>query len=211
MTSANPSQTRDRLLDAAERLFGEKGVGEVSLRDITREADANLAAVNYHFGSRDGLLREVFLRRLRPLNEERIALLDKASPGLAPILQAFVGPTLRMCREHPEFMRLASRTHLEPVLGEDTCHLEESRFPELIARFREALIQTLPDKPPGEIWWGMDFLIGALLHTWASWEEVEQLSGGEATYGSDTMMVERLVAFGVAGLSAIPDTGRGEE
>ena len=74
---APTSDTRDRILDAAERLFVEHGFDGTSMRMITGAANANLAAVNYHFGSKDALVQEVFRRRLADLNERRIAALDR--------------------------------------------------------------------------------------------------------------------------------------
>ena len=70
--------TRERILNAAELLFVEQGFEATSLRQITTKAAANLAAVNYHFGSKQALIREVFERRLRVLNAERLAQLDAA-------------------------------------------------------------------------------------------------------------------------------------
>ena len=82
--------TKDRILDAAEGLFAQQGFSATSLRAITAQAGVNLAAVNYHFGSKDGLLEAVFVRRLGPLNDERLALLDEAesTPGGASRLRS---------------------------------------------------------------------------------------------------------------------------
>ena len=71
-----PVDTKTLILDTAERLFSEHGIDAVSLRAITTEAGVNLAAINYHFRSKDLLVKEVFARRIRPLNEERLVLLD---------------------------------------------------------------------------------------------------------------------------------------
>ena len=76
MESQAPSTTKDRLLDAAEELFSSRGIDATSLRAITSAAEVNLASVNYHFGSKDGLVKTVFIRRLEPLNNERLELLD---------------------------------------------------------------------------------------------------------------------------------------
>src|SRR5437773_5832038 len=96
-----PSDTRSRILDVAEELFGERGLGRVSIRDITRAAKANLAAINYHFGSKEDLVAAVFERRVVPVNQARLAALDKVekaagrrSPKLEDILQAFIRPAV---------------------------------------------------------------------------------------------------------------------
>ena len=77
------TDTKNDLLEAAEKLFAEHGFARSSLRAITREAGANLASVNYHFGSKEGLVRAVFARRLEPLNQERLALLDRCLESAA--------------------------------------------------------------------------------------------------------------------------------
>ena len=107
--------TRERILDAAEDLFAEQGFA-TSLRSITASAEVNLAAVNYHFGSKEALIQEVFARRLGPLNAERLRLLDTIEAGsdirLERIVEAFVGPALRMSH-NPRgavFMRLFGHT-----------------------------------------------------------------------------------------------------
>ena len=105
---ASEATTRDRLLDAAEALFSEKGIRGASMREITGRASANLAAINYHFGSKEELLREIVMRRARVLFDERIKLLDRAeeaaggqAPTVSAIVQAFVGPMFRHFGQDP--------------------------------------------------------------------------------------------------------------
>src|ERR1700724_3076730 len=88
--------TKTRILDAAEKLFGEKGFDTTSLRDITAEADVNLAAVNYHFQSKDSLIDAVIKRRIEPMNQRRLAMLANAGPNptLEQILLAFITPVV---------------------------------------------------------------------------------------------------------------------
>src|SRR5579863_9327890 len=95
--------TKDRLLDAAERLFAQHGIEATSLRVITREAGVNLAAVNYHFQSKEALMHAVIARRLDPINEKRLAMLDacEAKAGEGPlavdeVLHALLGPIFEM-------------------------------------------------------------------------------------------------------------------
>src|SRR6185295_10355812 len=94
--------TRSRILDVAEELFGERGIDRVSIRDITRKAKANLAAINYHFGSKEDLIAAVFERRIVPLNQARLCALDLVEktaaargPKLESILGAFIRPALQ--------------------------------------------------------------------------------------------------------------------
>src|SRR5688572_26196161 len=100
------ADTRGRLLDAAERLFAAKGFEATSLRDVTAKAKANLAAVNYHFGSKEALVRAVFERRLGEVNRRRLALLDgigRVRPAPEQILHAFIAPTFDLMKEAPHF------------------------------------------------------------------------------------------------------------
>ncbi|HMC58416.1 MAG TPA: helix-turn-helix domain-containing protein, partial [Candidatus Solibacter sp.] len=90
--------TKQKILDTAERLFGEQGYDATSLRHIIAEAGVNLAAVHYHFGSKEELLDEVVVRRAGPVNEARIAMLDRLEAAEGPpvvekVLEAFLLPT----------------------------------------------------------------------------------------------------------------------
>src|SRR5437879_12891651 len=95
--------TRTAILSAAERLYADRGFADVTLRDIVAAADVNLAAVNYHFGSKDELIAELFVTRSLATNRERLNELkaaEEAGGGRAnidSILRALVGPTLRGC------------------------------------------------------------------------------------------------------------------
>jgi AcrR family transcriptional regulator len=200
--------TKERLLDAAEQLFAEYGIDATSMRDLTTQAAANLASVNYHFGSKEGMVKALLERRLKPLNDERMRLLDlaesaagRSSPTLESILHAFVAPTIRSCREHPHFMRLMARLQLTPNPDLRNWMLQ-TQFTKLIERMEKTLARALPHVPVAELYWRMSFLVGAVCHTWTSVHDVEVLSGGKAAFTSDEEMIERLVTFGSAGLRA---------
>src|SRR5580692_187637 len=93
---AKPADTKTRILDAAEKLFGKNGFDATSLRDITADADVNLAAVNYHFQTKDSLIDAVIARRIEPVNRKRLELLESAgpNPNIEQILIAFLAPVL---------------------------------------------------------------------------------------------------------------------
>jgi AcrR family transcriptional regulator len=218
-TNGTPG-TKDRILDAAEKLFSDQGFTGTSLRAITTEANVNLAAVNYHFGTKDGLMEAVFERRLAPLNQERIALLDALeasdeNPPLERILEAFVGPPLRLrCdtdRGGPMFMRLLGRTLTEPSQGVHEIFVRQ--FAEIAARFTPALERALPSLPLDEIFWKMHFAIGTMAHTMCDTFRLKLLSAGRCDAGEDIdATVRRLVSFIAAGLRAPVPTGtRGVE
>ncbi len=114
-------QTRSAILAAAERLYADRGFGDVTLRDIVAAANVNLAAVNYHFGSKDELIAELFVTRSLATNRERLNELKAAEEkgggraAIEAILRALVGPTLRGCLG-PDQRRLDRRALHDPRL-----------------------------------------------------------------------------------------------
>ena len=159
---------RELLLDTAERLFAEGGVGATSVRAITTAAGANVAAINYYFGSREGLLRALISRRLVPLNQERLhrlATTGAGTPSVAEILEALAAPAIDLCFEHPYFARLASRLRAEL----DTSLWQEYRSHqvEVTERFREAFQAALPELSAEEISTRLHYVLGGLQHLWA--------------------------------------------
>lgn len=202
------TDTRESLLDAAEKLFSEHGIQAASLRQITQEASANLAAVNYHFGSKDGLVRAVFSRRLRPMNDERLRQLElvdlDAEDAVEQILTAFLEPLLRLVSEKPEgvrgFARLMGRAFSEPSEEVRTIILEEIR--ETIDRFMAAFRQVLPHLTEGELMWRFHFLGGAMGHTVSCSYVLERYSGGNCHTKDPDEILDQLVRFLAAGMRA---------
>ncbi|MFQ5655535.1 MAG: TetR/AcrR family transcriptional regulator [Planctomycetota bacterium] len=181
------ADTKDRILDAAERCFAEAGFNGTSLRTVTARAGVNLAAVHYHFGSKDGLFQAVFCRRLGPLNEERLLLLrecearaGRGAPHLEGVLEAFVTPVINLAhdpsRGGPSFVRLVGRLYSEP--GERWKEIFLSQFQEVKQRFGEALGRALPDLPQAALFWRMHFAVGALAQTLLDTHRLDTISGG---------------------------------
>ena len=149
MSQISETTTRERILDVAERLFAESGFEATSLRQITTDADANLAAVNYHFGSKDELIRQVLARRIGQLNAQRMQMLDDVEadsgpegPTVEQIVESFVGPPVRMA-EHPDgrvFRRLVGQAHAQPDHG--LTEFIVGQFRDVAIRFAAALQAT---------------------------------------------------------------------
>ncbi len=203
-------ETPNRLLDAAENLFAQHGLEGTSLRAITTEAGANLAAVNYHFQSKEGLIAAVFQRRIEPLNKERLRLLDEAlavaapkPPSLETILQAFLAPALlmRVALEPGgvHCLRLLGRVFSEPseikvqVLGQ---------FRPTMERFLEALALVLPDLPHPELLWRLHFFIGSMAHTCAAGDLIQVMSSGACDADDVEGILRRLTSYAAAGFRA---------
>jgi AcrR family transcriptional regulator len=199
--------TRESLLDAAESLFSEHGIQAASLRAITQRAGANLAGVHYHFGSKEGLVRAVFSRRLKPLNEERLRLLDAVPPeecGVEQVLHAFMAPLLRAAREKTEsarsFGRLMGRAFSEP--SEEVRALVSEEFAETVGRFLATLARLLPYLPEQELMWRFHFAAGAMAHTVSCGYLLEKYSGGLCHPSNGDEALDYLVSFLAAGLRA---------
>lgn len=195
--------TRQRLLDAAERMFAAKGFEATSLRDVTSRARANLAAVNYHFGSKEALIRAVFERRLGEVNRRRISLLGgtgRGRPAPEQILHAFIAPTMDLMKEAPHFVQLMGRCQAEP---DSPVHdFVTSRCREVADQFRRALTAALPRVPVEDLFWRMHFVMGALVHTWTCHRDLERISAGRCSMKDEESVTRKLIEFGAAGLRA---------
>lgn len=209
-------QTRVAVLDAAERLFAERGVDGVSVRDIITAAGANLGAVNYHFGSKNQLVMEVFARRLAPLNQARVARLDalekaagKHPVALSQIIEAFADPNLASAgawQGHGEtVMLLLGRCFAEP--NPELKAWVEQQFAEVARRYDDAILRTLPALTRRDIFWGMNFFVGALHHGENVWMRFDQFphpgeNAAAGAHSSREEFIHRLTAFVTAGMQA---------
>jgi AcrR family transcriptional regulator len=196
--------TKDKLLDIAERLFGEQGYEATSLRHVIFEAGANLAAVHYHFGSKEELLDAIVVRGATPLNEERIALLDRyekeAAPNPVPVenvLRAILWPTFRLTERNPQFVKLMGRLHGEGLMPA----MVKRHFQPLVERFLGALRRSLPDLPEDELIWRVQFMFGGMAQVLRG-PQLIQASGGALEPGNAEEIAERLVNFMAAGFQA---------
>ena len=199
----------DRILTAAEKLFGEFGYRSVSLRQVTDEAGVNLAAVNYHFGSKEELYRQILRRRLAPLNRERLELLTQAQQlagdqpvPLPAILDTFIRPLMRRAADAAPggsaFLRLISRDLVDPQPFMKVELLRE--FEPLVARYSSALHQALPGLPSIELFWRLQFTIGALLYLAARHHDLGQAARGLHPDENVDSCIRHLVQFCAAGL-----------
>jgi AcrR family transcriptional regulator len=202
---------KERILDAAEGLFARHGFYGVSVRDITEAAEVDVALVNYHFGSKRELFAAVFQRRAEMLNPERLARLEEvrraALPGvptLEEIVNSFTYPLLeRSARGGPgwkSYFALVAQVNNSPEWGPV---LMTQYFDPLVARFIEALREALPDCALREIYWGYQFLTGALTITFAETGRIDKLSGGLCKSSDLDSVHERLPPYVAAGFRAI--------
>ena len=204
-----PIDTRERILDVAERLFGERGFPATPLRDITAEAGVNIASVNYHFGSKEGLLAEVLERRLKPINARRLELLDAVEerggdepPELEAVIRAFLSPPFHSLRvwgaDGQGFLRLVGRIHSET--NEDFRATFVKQFDEVFKRFTAALRRALPNLDDADLSWRMLFIVGSMAFT-MSWGPTLVASGSGAAHAPEDVL-ESLVLYAAAGMAA---------
>jgi len=207
-----PHETRTRILDAAEELFMQHGFEGTSMRTLTSKAGVNLAAVNYHFGSKDALIEAVFRRRLDPINAARIAELDRlegaaggGSPGADAIIRAFLRASLVMVEDVKgggrNFSRLLGRAYTEP--SKPVRALIGQLYAPTMSRYKSAFERALPDLPKEELIWRMHFMFGTLAYTLAATDTVQLIAGCKPEDRYDARLLEeRLTVFLLAGLVA---------
>ncbi|MBI1786091.1 MAG: TetR/AcrR family transcriptional regulator [Acidobacteria bacterium] len=206
--SAARVDTKQRILDTAERLFAEQGLAATSLREIIGQAQVNLAAIHYHFGSKEDLIEAVVLRRVEPVNRERLAMLDACEAAAADralpiegVIEAFIVPTLRVATDPARggrpFVRLMGRLHTEST--DLIALLFQKHFGVVIRRFAAAAVRAVPEAPREEIFWRMYFAVGAMAHTLVCTEEIKAISGGLCDTSDMDGMARRMIRFLAAG------------
>ena len=203
--------TRERILSSAETLFAECGFETVSLRDITGAAGANVAAVNYHFGSKERLIDAVVERHVVPINHERLKLLDRLevshAEGVIPIeeiLRAFLSPVLRQISSGKMSEELFGK-FMGRLIGERGYKLPESvrpLFSLMARRFTAALRESVPSLSEEAALWRMHFSFGVMSNTLTHGDTLRQISGGRAGNPSTGNIFEKIIEFCSAGIRA---------
>jgi AcrR family transcriptional regulator len=202
-------QTRTAILAAAERLYADRGFGDVTLRDIVSEANVNLAAVNYHFGSKDELIAELFVTRSLALNKERLRELREAEEAgngradIADILRALVGPTLRGCLG-PENQRSTPARFMIRVSIESVPAIRRIRNREIdhLRKFVSAMKRSLPDRSDVDLHWGLHFALAMAQQTVRDSERLTKLSEGKCDVDDVEGVISRVVDVAVMGLTS---------
>jgi AcrR family transcriptional regulator len=201
------SDTKQRILDSAERLFAENGFDSTSLRTIIADAKVNLAAIHYHYHSKEALLDAVILRRLEPINRQRLEMLEACeraagdgSPSLEAIIEAFLAPAFRVAldQDGTSFPRLMGRIFTEKSLVPSM----KQHMGEMIRRFTQALQNAAPQLPLEEVFWRIQFMGGAMALTLLRGKDLESLSDGLCDASDVEGTLQRLVDFAAAGFRA---------
>src|SRR3982751_1689149 len=216
LASSASVATQARILDAAETLFMEPGFEPTSLRQLPSAAGVNLAAVNYHFGSKEELFQAVLTRRLDPMNQQRLELLTRFEGEAAPkplgcdrILSALLIPALKLARDPQRggsnFLRLLGRAYADPAPF--IRQFLSEQYAVMIARFKAAFARALPTMPRKELSWRLHFIMGALSYTLAGTDALKLIAElNPYETANDELLLRRLGPFLLAGLTApLPD------
>jgi AcrR family transcriptional regulator len=202
-----PRTTRDKILDAAERLFARRGFYGVSIRDITAAAGVDVALVNYHFGRKLELFGAVLERRAAILNELRLERLEECRRRAAPklptvedIVDAFTQPLLERSARGgagwKSYFALIAQINNSAEFG---ASMMTRHFDALVQHFMQALREVLPGSDERDLYWSYHFLTGALTLTFAETGRIDNLSGGVCRSNDLESVHERLVPFIAAG------------
>ena len=203
MPASTAFSTKDRILGAAEELFAQHGFAGTSLRQVTSRADVNIAAVNYHFGSKENLVNEVFRRRMDEMSRRRLAALEAAqaeAPGeLEPVLAAFVEPALAMAQDRHgggAFIRVIARAYAEK--NDSLRKFLSDQYGHVLREFARAIATCVPGLSKEELYWRLDFLAGALTYAMADFGLIKRPANvAEATHRERA--ARELIRFAAAG------------
>lgn len=201
-------RTRASILEAAERLYADRGFSDVTLRDIVAAAGVNLAAVNYHFGSKDELIAELFVTRSIATNRERLNELKAAEAAgggradIDAILRALVGPTLRGCLG-PESERSAAARFMIRASIESVPPIRRIKNREIdhLRKFAAAMRRSLPDCSDTDLYWGLHFALAMAHQTIRDSERLTKLSEGKCDLDDVAGVIDRIVAILVVALA----------
>ncbi|KRG42831.1 TetR family transcriptional regulator [Stenotrophomonas panacihumi] len=198
--------TKDRILGAAEELFAQHGFAGTSLRLVTSHADVNIAAVNYHFGSKENLVNEVFRRRMDEMTAARLHQLEQArreKPGdLSAVLAAFVEPALAMAQDRQSggaFVRVIARAYAEK--NDNLRKFLSDHYGHVLREFGKAIAACVPGLGKEALYWRLDFLAGALTYAMADFGLIKRPPGvSEADHRAHA--ARELIRFAEAGFLA---------
>ena len=211
--TTEPKETSKRLLEAAEELFAKQGIRATSLKAITEFAEVNIAAVNYHFRSKEALVRAVYEHSFQPLNKERLRLLTAAEMAagdgplaLESVLYALFEPMLRAWRANRNFILLAGRLQNEPDAKLNGT--VRKIYGDLIPRFIAAARRAEPEVPELDLLFWMHFLFGGMIYMLLDSHDVEREHQGQNPLDKPDVFLQRLIAFGSSGLRGLKPSMR---
>jgi len=202
--------TKNKILDAADVLFADKGFNGTSLREITSQANVNLAAVNYHFGSKKELIKAVMSRymdELSPQLESALLLICQSDvkPSLDDVFSAFIAPLLNL----NEFKVNGTSTFLQ-LLGRGYTDSQgflrwflTTQYPNVFTHFTKAVKIAYPELSTEEMFWRLHFTMGTIVFTMSSSEALIDIAQNDFDNKLDIAgVIERVIPYVAAGVAA---------
>ncbi|EWH12293.1 TetR family transcriptional regulator [Catenovulum agarivorans DS-2] len=200
--------TKVKILEAAEQLFAEQGFNHTSLREITNEANVNLASVNYHFGSKKSLIQAVLARYLEifmPVLKVELEKVDAQTPSVEDILEAFIPPLFSLNK-----LGKQSAKHFTVMIGrgysETQGHLRRyivTEYEAVLKLIMALFAKALPNISNQELFWRLHFSLGALVFVMSSSGALEEIAMADFSEQASTQaIVHKVVPFIAAGLNS---------
>ncbi|MEM6910817.1 MAG: TetR/AcrR family transcriptional regulator [Verrucomicrobiota bacterium] len=201
--------TRQRIMETAERLFAEQGFEAVSLRELTQEAEVNLAAVHYHFGGKEELIDQMTSRYMNWVNADRLALLEKleerGEPAeVAEIVEAFLQP-LRTVVSQSERSEAIFYKFMGRCISERNHRLPSEAaelFQRMVSRFSQALERAVPHLDEEELLWRLHFTVGVMVQTLLHADWLPTISQGRSGRPDSETVMRRMTQFCAFGYRA---------
>jgi AcrR family transcriptional regulator len=202
--------TKNKILDAAEHLFADKGFNGTSLREITSLAEVNLAAVNYHFGSKKELIKAVmsrYMNELSPRLESSLQVLcdNEQQPTLVEVFSAFIEPLLSL-NDYKE----NGTSHFLQLLGRGYTDSQgflrwflTTQYPNVISNFVYAVQKAYPELTPEEMFWRLHFTMGTVVFTMSSSDALIDIAESDFEQKMDISgVIRKVIPYVAAGVAA---------
>ncbi|WDE13901.1 TetR/AcrR family transcriptional regulator [Thalassomonas haliotis] len=202
--------TKNKILDAAEQLFADKGFNGTSLREITSQAEVNLAAVNYHFGSKKELIKAVMSRYMNELSPRLESALEavcqqQGQPSLIQVFSAFVEPLLSL----NEFQENGTSNFLQ-LLGRGYTDSQgflrwflTTQYPNVISYFVDAVQKAYPELTPEDMFWRLHFTMGTIVFTMSSSDALMDIAANDFDRKMDIgEVIQQVIPYVAAGVAA---------
>ncbi|MDR2980617.1 MAG: TetR/AcrR family transcriptional regulator [Puniceicoccales bacterium] len=219
-TTAQSNGTREHIIETAGALFAKHGRNNLSIRQITSVAEVNLAAINYHFGSKDGLFYTVCLHYLQKSNDRKIALLDAAEKAsgdnpltIEQILEAYIRPTVEMHMAKDPSDMLLTRLIVQEIQESDTQFFDlvcDALRP-IMQRFLTALKKTFPECGEEDLSWGFLLVANISHQLMAETEKISRIFPSISSIEDTDALVRKVMAFGTAGVRTLTGCRNGSE